>query len=201
MQISGHEEVGFVVETMPFAELEYLRIHVLEGGTLERLDEVLADCVKSRISGPTLDDMLGCKEVAVSAVARFRNLRELGMIFTGLGRGDVSRILAGREGPERSVLSETDIRTGVGLENARAITAIGSLREVIISRCWICIESLEALVRNRTFVGRLERPQIRARMSARWLERTGARVNALGLLCENKGTELDTGTIRIAVDR
>ena len=70
-------DVGFMINEMPFTELEYMSVHVSDRTLPQELDMVFANCVTHRINTLSLEGMFRAKHTEILALSELRNLEDL----------------------------------------------------------------------------------------------------------------------------
>ena len=198
MHVDADGRAARAVYTMPFPGLEHLDIHVYTWDLLGIVCDVLGDGIRSRVGMLSVRGPSSSAQRNVRAIAELGSLEELRLTHCTMQKGDLWWAIAGRRGLKRLEVHAGGIRTTITAEDVNAVVAVESLREVSIIGYKIGLGTLEMLVRNRAFVGRLYRLKLHVFVDAWWFERPSARLKALGMTYEDGFSELDTQTIDIA---
>ena len=200
MWILRQDLIMGTVDTVPFPKLEHLSLWTFSGEMLEAVHKALGESVRERVTTLSLQGCSLDRWDRISLAAGFANIEELRLTHCKLQRGELQRVLAGKTRLRCFVANVADTGARVTVEDARAIAAVESLREVAISGLCIGSEALGALVTNRELVDRLERLNIRVVVDVGWKERIGAELETLGAACRDGRFRIDTETVRIVVE-
>ena len=142
-----HEHATSAIESMPFTELERLELDVFcdrEEGPAEALDALLGNSLKSRVVKFFIGRQEAEGEEGLALVEGLTGIRELRLMCSRLERGDLRRILAGKEKLERLEIYTTV--SGITAEDARTMMATESLKFVSITEHGVMQKSSKLLL-------------------------------------------------------